>query len=168
MYNIGSYLTPSPFQLHLKLYLYHPPNKITMYHPILTHLTSLLYLHLILLSQTQALTCNATVPTTPQTPPYPNHAQIYNTFSHVAGTDANYTLFFDHVLDNVNWTIEGTHALAGQYNNKTVLEAAFLRIDDTGSKGAPLLISIVNIIGGGGEEWSVEELQVLGVCRNGV
>ena len=72
------------------------------------------------------------------------------------------------MLDNVNWTIEGTHALAGQYNKKTVLEAAFLRIDDTGSKEAPLVISIVNIVGGGGEEWSVQELQVLGVCRNGV
>ena len=44
-----------------------------------------------------------------------------------------------------------------------MLEAAFVRIDDTGSQQAPLVISIVNVIGGGGEqEWSVEELQVLG------
>lgn len=127
----------------------------------------LLYLHATtLFPQTQALNCNATFPGTAPTR-YPNRARICNTFSHLAGTDANYTLFFEHVLDSVNWTIEGTHALAGQYNNKTVLEAAFSRIDETGSQEAPLVISIVNVIGGGEEEWSVEELQVLGVCRNG-
>lgn len=137
-----------------------------MYTPVLIPLTSLLYLYTLLLSPIQALNCNATFPTTSQTP-YPTRAQICHTFSHLAGANANYTLFFEHVLDDVNWTIEGTHALAGRYNNKTVLEAAFVRIDDTGSQQAPLIISIVNVIGGGEQEWSVEELQVLGVCRNG-
>ncbi len=73
------------------------------------------------------------------------------------------------MLDNVIGQSKArTDVLAGQYNNKALLEAAFLRIDDTGSKESPLVISIVNIIGGGEEEWSVEELQVLGVYRNGM
>ncbi len=86
-------------------------NKITMYHPILTHFTFLLYLHILLFPQNQALNCNVAFPTTPQTS-YPNRAQIHNIFSHLAGANINYTLFFEQVLDNVNWTIEGTHARA--------------------------------------------------------
>ena len=70
--------------------------------------------------------------------------------------------------ETVNWTIEGTHPLAGTYTNKTVLEAAFLRIDATGSKANPLTLSLTNIVGGGDEVWSVQELEVSGVCNNGL
>lgn len=137
------------------------------YNLLLTILTPLLYLQALPILQIHALTCNITYPSTSHTT-YPTRAQICSTFSHLTGRNANYTGFFSQVADNVNWIIEGTHALAGQYNNKTVLEAAFIRIDDTGSADAPLTISIINVIGGGNEEWSVVELQVLGVCRNGM
>ena len=79
----------------------------------------------------------------------------------------NQTAFFEHVADDVDWTIEGTHPLAGRYTNKTILEATFLRIDQTASKTAPFRLSIVNIVGGCDEEWSVQELQLLGICKSG-
>lgn len=137
-----------------------------MYSSFFNILHLLLYLLTLLSSHTHALDCNVTYPSTPDTT-FPNQAQICSIFSNLAGRNANYSGFFSQVADNVNWIIEGTHALAGLYNNKTVLEAAFTRIDDTGTAENPLTISITNIIGGGNEEWSVVELRVLGICRNG-
>lgn len=67
----------------------------------------------------------------------------------------------------MNWTIEGTHPAAGQYTNRTILEAIFVRIDATGSEERPLILTLTNVIGGGDEEWSVQELEVLGYCKNG-
>jgi ketosteroid isomerase-like protein len=31
--------------------------------------------------------------------------------------------FFDHVADNVDWTVEGTHPLAGHYHSKADFQA---------------------------------------------
>jgi ketosteroid isomerase-like protein len=137
-----------------------------MYARAVSILTSLFYLCLLQPVRAAAVNCNVTYPNTLNTS-YPNQAQICTIFSHAAGANANYSAFFAQVVDNVNWTIEGTHPLAGQYNNKTVLEAAFVRIDATGSKASPLIISIMNIIGGGAEQWSVQELEVTGICKNG-
>ena len=37
--------------------------------------------------------------------------------------------FWDRVADDVDWTVEGTHPLAGRYHNKTqFLEATFTRL----------------------------------------
>ncbi len=100
---------------------------------------------------------------------YPNQAEICTVFSNVVGANANYTAFFKlYVAEDVNWTIEGTHPLAGEYTNRSILVDAFSRIDATGAEKTTLLISIINIIGGGDEEWSVQELQVLGTCTSGM
>ncbi|KAL7895437.1 hypothetical protein HDV63DRAFT_381481 [Trichoderma sp. SZMC 28014] len=98
---------------------------------------------------------------------YPSKDQITAIFSHLTGTNASYSSFFSHVSPTVNWTIEGTHPAAGQYTNRTILEAIFVRIDATGSEERPLILTLTNVIGGGDEEWSVQELEVLGYCKNG-
>jgi hypothetical protein len=112
-----------------------------------------------------AVNCTATYPDTPNTP-YPNQKQICDTFS-LLTSSAHPFDFFTKVAEDVLWTIEGSHPLAGTYNNRTVLVATFSRIDETGSAANPLAVSLVNIIGGGDEMWSVEELHVQGICRNG-
>ncbi len=131
-----------------------------------TSLLSLYFLTAFNLKQVSALNCNATYSNACTT--YPNQAQICTIFSHLTGANANYTAFFQQVADNVNWTIEDTHPLAGQYNNKLVLEVAFARIAATGAKATPFLLSLTNIIGGGNEEWSVQELEVRGICTSGM
>ena len=37
-------------------------------------------------------------------------------FSHLASGDGK--KFFEHVADDVDWTVEGTHPLAGHYRSK--------------------------------------------------
>lgn len=99
---------------------------------------------------------------------YPSKAEITDIFSSIASSSPSYKTFFSHVSPNVNWTIEGTHPAAGVYTNRTVLEATFARISATASKQHPLSLSLHNVIGGGDEEWSVQELQVYGVCKSGM
>lgn len=98
---------------------------------------------------------------------YPTKGEISGIFSKLTGANPSTLAFFAHVSPTVNWTIEGTHPAAGMYTNRTVLEATFARISSTGSKENPLEMSLINIIGGGDEEWSVEELRVYGICKNG-
>ncbi len=61
----------------------------------------------------------------------------------------------------------GTHPLAGQYHNRTLLLTdAIMRLDNTIVNGTGTL-DLVSIVGGGDEEWSSNELHGLGVCKNG-
>lgn len=98
---------------------------------------------------------------------YPDKTHITKVFSHLTGPSPNEKGFWSNVSPTVNWTIEGTHPGAGQYNNRTVLLATFARISAVGKSSAPLELSLLNVIGGGSEEWSVQELKVEGVCKNG-
>ena len=62
----------------------------------------------------------------------------------------------------------GTHPLAGEYNNLTIFEIdTILRLENTVDPSHPLELSVVNIVGGGDEAWSVQELHVQGICKNG-
>lgn len=62
----------------------------------------------------------------------------------------------------------GTHPLAGEYHNRTIFIADTLeRLANTEDPSNPLTLSVTNIIGGGNDEWSVQELHVLGSCKNG-
>lgn len=61
----------------------------------------------------------------------------------------------------------GTHPLAGEYHNRTVfLTNAIERLANTLIAGTSTL-ELVHIVGGGDEEWSVQELHATGVCKNG-
>ncbi|KAJ5151970.1 hypothetical protein N7492_010265 [Penicillium capsulatum] len=102
-----------------------------------------------------------TLATTPTTP-YPTKDEIRTILAPLAETNLTSAEFFAHVSPSVHWTIQGTHPAAGVYTNRSVLEATFARIAATGSMQRPLAARLINVIGGGDEEWSVEELQVQG------
>ena len=111
-----------------------------------------------------ALSCSAnqSVATTK----YPNKCQIAQVFNYPG--QVNLTAFFAHVLaPDVHWTLMGTHPLAGEYHNSTIfLKDALERLGNTLVAGTSTL-NLVHIVGGGDEEWSVQELHGTGVCKNG-
>ena len=96
--------------------------------------------------------------------PYPSKTEIEAIFDTLSDKP---TEFWSYVSPTVNWTIEGTHPAAGVYTNRTILISTFARIDATGSKDDPLKVALLNVVGGGEEKWSVQELQVLGQCKSG-
>lgn len=98
---------------------------------------------------------------------YPSKSQIAEVFSAIEGPNANYTKFFSQVSPSVNWTIEGTHPAAGIYTNRTILAVTFARLASVARKEDPLELTLLNIIGGDNEEWSVQELEVNGICKSG-
>jgi hypothetical protein len=62
----------------------------------------------------------------------------------------------------------GTHPLAGEYHNRTIFAiGALARLANTLDPSQPSSLELVHIVGGGEEEWSVQELHALGVCKNG-
>jgi ketosteroid isomerase-like protein len=56
--------------------------------------------------------------------------------------------FFEHVADDVDWTVEGTHPLAGRYLGKQAfLDATFARLDGVLSGGVHLEVEHVFVDG---------------------
>ncbi len=73
--------------------------------------------------------------------------------------------FFNHVADDVDWTVQGTHPLAGHYRGK----AAFLA--GTFAKLARVLcddaqLSVVNVMVSG--DWAIVELRADATAKNGM
>ena len=96
---------------------------------------------------------------------YPNKCQIAQVFNHL--DEGNFTAFFAKVAPDVEWTLMGTHPLAGDYHNRTIfLTDTLERLGNTFVAGTSTL-SLVQIVGGGDEEWSAQELHGTGVCKNG-
>jgi ketosteroid isomerase-like protein len=63
--------------------------------------------------------------------------------------------FFDHVADNVDWTVEGTHPLAGHYHSKAeFLAHTFEKLNKVLPKGAELYVEHLLVSG----DWAVVEL----------
>jgi ketosteroid isomerase-like protein len=57
--------------------------------------------------------------------------------------------FWDRVADDVDWTVEGTHPLAGRYHNKTqFLEATFTRLAGVLRDGVKLEVKHLHVDGG--------------------
>lgn len=94
---------------------------------------------------------------------YPNKCQIFQVFHHL--NEGNFPAFFANVASDVEWTLTGTHPLAGVYHNRTffIADAIELLANVLKSGGTANLLSIV---GGGDEEWSVQEIHALDVCKN--
>jgi ketosteroid isomerase-like protein len=73
--------------------------------------------------------------------------------------------FFEHVAENVDWTVEGTHPVAGRFRSKSDLRAnAFDKVSGVMQDG--LQLKTTNIIVGG--DWAVVELRSLATARNGL
>jgi len=72
--------------------------------------------------------------------------------------------FFDHVADNVDWIVEGTHPLAGHYHSKAdFLAHTFEKLAKVLPQGAELHTEHVLV----SEDWAVVELHSLATAKNG-
>jgi ketosteroid isomerase-like protein len=73
--------------------------------------------------------------------------------------------FFQHVADDVDWTVEGTHPLAGRYRSKQDFVAhTFARLNRILPGGTQLHVQ--NILTEG--DWAVVELRSHATARNGM
>ena len=67
-------------------------------------------------------------------------------FHHLETDDAD--LFFEHVADDVSWTVMGTHPLAGHYaSKKDFLEHTFGRLNKLLDGGVALKVNHVIVSG---------------------
>ena len=72
--------------------------------------------------------------------------------------------FFEHVDDKVDWTVEGTHPLAGHYRSKADFVAGtFNKLNKVLPQGARLVVEHVFVKGND----AVVELRSLAIARNG-
>ena len=73
--------------------------------------------------------------------------------------------FFTHVADNVDWTVEGTHPLAGHYRSKAdLLSHTFEKLAKVLQQGAQLQVQHALVSG----DWAVVELRSLASAQNGL
>jgi ketosteroid isomerase-like protein len=79
--------------------------------------------------------------------------------------DGNADEFFAHVADDVVWTVEGTHPLAGRYLSKeSFREHTFDRLAKSLPDGPHLRVDNILVSG----PWAVVELTSHAVGRNGM
>jgi ketosteroid isomerase-like protein len=73
--------------------------------------------------------------------------------------------FFEHVADNVDWVVEGTHPLAGHYlSKKAFIEGTFTKLGKVLPQGAQLHIENVIVQ----DNQAVVELHSLATAKNGM
>jgi ketosteroid isomerase-like protein len=73
--------------------------------------------------------------------------------------------FFADVADDVDWTVEGTHPLAGRYHSKTEFQQhTFAKLAKVLPGGAQLHVTGVITSG----DWAVVELQSMATAKNGL
>lgn len=98
---------------------------------------------------------------------YPTKAEIGDIFAKLASGDSQG--FLAAVSPTVNWTVEGTHPLAGNYLSRDVFyNSTIVRLFNYESKTDPLKIGVGQITGGGDcDPDAVVELTVRGSMANG-
>ena len=90
-------------------------------------------------------------------------SRVHDIFkSLVAGNGSE---FFAHVAENVDWTVEGTHPLAGHYRSKAdFLSHTFEKLAKVLPQGTQLRVQHALVSG----DWAVVELRSLASPKNGV
>jgi len=73
--------------------------------------------------------------------------------------------FFEHVADNVDWIVEGTHPLAGHYLSKRAfIEGTFTKLSQVLPNGAQLHVEDLLVK----DNEAVVELHSLATAKNGL
>jgi uncharacterized protein len=73
--------------------------------------------------------------------------------------------FFAHVADDVDWTVEGTHPLAGHYRSKAdFIAGTFFKLGKVLPKGAQLQVEHLLVK----DDQAVVELRSLAIATNGM
>jgi ketosteroid isomerase-like protein len=89
--------------------------------------------------------------------------EVRRIFSHLESGSGDG--FFEHVADTVDWTVEGTHPLAGHYLSKVDFHAhTFARLNRLLPGGTQLHVQSVLVDG----DWAVVELRSHAVAKNGM
>ena len=77
----------------------------------------------------------------------------------------NGAAFFAQVADDVDWTVQGTHPLAGHYRSKAEFrDHTFRKLEKVLPNGTQL--HVTNVITSG--DWAIVELQSLATAKNGL
>ena len=77
----------------------------------------------------------------------------------------NGAAFFEHVADNVDWIVEGTHPLAGHYlSKKAFIEGTFAKLSQVLPNGAQLHVEDLIVK----DDEAVVELHSLATAKNGM
>jgi uncharacterized protein len=88
-------------------------------------------------------------------------AYVQEIFGHLESGDGK--KFFDHVADDVDWTVEGTHPLAGHYHSKSdFLAHTFEKLAKVLPQGTQLRVEHALV----SDEWAVVELRSYAVAKN--
>ena len=73
--------------------------------------------------------------------------------------------FFDHVSDDVDWTVMGTHPLAGHYHSKEAFrQGTFAKLHKVLPQGAQLVVEHLLVDG----DRAAVELRSLATAKNGM
>ena len=79
--------------------------------------------------------------------------------------NGNGAAFFEHVADNVDWIVEGTHPLAGHYlSKKAFIEGTFAKLSQVLPNGAQLHVEDLLVK----DNEAVVELHSLATAKNGL
>jgi ketosteroid isomerase-like protein len=91
------------------------------------------------------------------------HESVREIFKGLENGDGS--AFFQHVADNVDWTVMGTHPLAGHYlSKKAFIEGTFAKLGKVLPNGAELHTENVIVEG----DQAVVELHSLATAKNGM
>ncbi|MDP3395702.1 MAG: nuclear transport factor 2 family protein [Methanoregula sp.] len=89
--------------------------------------------------------------------------QVAALFAHLESGNAD--AFFRHVADDVDWTVMGTHPLAGTYHTKQEFIAhTFTRLNTVLKDGVMLRVTHILVSG----NFAAVELEALSTALNGV
>jgi len=92
-----------------------------------------------------------------------NADTVRRMFSHLESGSGD--IFFEHVADNVDWTVEGTHPLAGRYLSKADFHVhTFARLNKILPGGTQLCVQGVLTDG----DWAVVELRSHAIAKSGM
>jgi ketosteroid isomerase-like protein len=72
--------------------------------------------------------------------------------------------FFAHIADDVDWTVMGTHPLAGHYHSKAAYTGTFAKLGKVLPQGAQLHVEHVLVK----DDEAVVELRSLATAKNGM
>ena len=91
-----------------------------------------------------------------------SNEQVRSIFEHLR--TGHSALFFENVAEDVDWTVMGTHPLAGRYHSKTeFLTHTFRRLDKVLKEGVILKVNGVLTCG----DTAVVEMESLSTAKNG-
>jgi hypothetical protein len=89
--------------------------------------------------------------------------QVLDIFKRLESGDGS--AFFVNVADNVDWTVEGSHPLAGRYHSKAdFLAHTFEKLGKVLPRGAQLHVTNALVSG----DWAVVELESSATAKNGL